>query len=85
MTVRIDLNLSLDGIVMPANQSPVNPMGEDWGRLVAHYLATRTMRERVLGETSGEGTTGVDDRYAAAYFVGVGGAMSRRFACRCWC
>ncbi len=37
-------------------------MGEDWGRLVAHYLATRTMRERVLGETSGEGTTGVDDR-----------------------
>uniref|UniRef100_UPI00286A281E deaminase n=1 Tax=Salinibacterium sp. TaxID=1915057 RepID=UPI00286A281E len=72
MTVRIDLNLSLDGIVMPANQSPENPMGEDWGRLVAHYLATRTMRERVLGETSGEGTTGVDDRYAAAYFVGVG-------------
>ena len=72
MAVRIDLNVSLDGIVMPADPSPENPMGEDWGRLVAAYLATRTMRERVLGDTSGEGTTGVDDRYAAAYFEGVG-------------
>ena len=72
MAVRIDLNISLDGIAMPADQSPENPMGADWGRLVAHYLATRTMRERVLGQTTGEGTTGVDDRYAAAYFEGVG-------------
>ena len=72
MAVRIDLNLSLDGVGMPANQSAENPMGEDWGRLVAHYLATRTMRERVMGDTSGKGTTGVDDRYAAAYFEGVG-------------
>ena len=62
----------MGGIVMLANQSPANPMGEDWVRLVAHYLATKTMRDRVLGETSGEGTTGVDDRYASAYFVGIG-------------
>ena len=72
MTVRVDLNLSLDGIVMPANQTDENPMGEDWGRLVAPYAATRTFRERVLHDTSGDGTTGVDDRYAAAYFEGVG-------------
>ena len=72
MTVRVDLNLSIDGIVMPANQSAENPMGEDWGRLVAPYAATRTFRERVLHDTSGDGTTGVDDRYAAAYFEGVG-------------
>jgi dihydrofolate reductase len=72
MTVRVDLNLSLDGVAMPANQTPENPMGEDWGRLVEHYLATRTMRERVLQQTTGEGTTGVDDRYAAAYFEGIG-------------
>jgi dihydrofolate reductase len=72
MTVRIDLNISLDGVVAPANQSPENPMGEDWGRLVEHYISTRTFRERVLLETSGEGTTGVDERYAAAYFDGVG-------------
>lgn len=72
MAVRIDLNISLDGIAMPANQSAENPMGEDWGRLVAHYLATKTMHERVLGDTSGAGTTGMDDRYATAYFEGVG-------------
>jgi dihydrofolate reductase len=72
MTVRIDLNLSLDGVAMPVGQTPENPMGEDWGRLVANYVATRTFRERVLQETTGEGTTGVDDRYAVAYFDGVG-------------
>lgn len=71
MAVRIDLNISLDGVGAPADQSPENPMGADWGRIVAAYTATRTFRERVLHETAGEGTTGVDDRYAAAYFEGV--------------
>lgn len=72
MAVRVDLNVSLDGVAAPANQSPKNPMGEDWGRLVRHYVATRTMRERVLRDGTGAGTTGVDDRYAAEYFDGVG-------------
>lgn len=72
MVVRLDLNVSLDGVAMPADPSPENPMGEDWGRLVADYAATRTFRERVLHDTSGEGTTGVDDRYASAYFEEVG-------------
>jgi dihydrofolate reductase len=72
MTVRIDLNLSLDGVAMPTDQTPENPMGEDWGRLVAHYVATKTFRERVLHDMTGEGTTGVDDRYAEAYFEDVG-------------
>lgn len=70
--VRIDLNLSLDGVASPAGKTPENPMGEDWQRLTAAYAATRTFRERVLGDTSGGGTTGVDDSYAAAYFEGVG-------------
>ena len=69
--VRIDLNISLDGYAA-GDQTPENPMGEDWGRLVAAYVATRTFRERVLGDTSGTGTTGVDDAFAAAYFEGVG-------------
>ena len=47
-------------------------MGQDWNRLVAAYAATRTFRERVFGDTSGAGTTGVDDKYAAAYFEGIG-------------
>ncbi|PJJ73327.1 dihydrofolate reductase [Diaminobutyricimonas aerilata] len=72
MAVRIDLNISLDGVAMPAGQSPEHPMGEEWGKIVAHYAATRTFRRRVLHDPSGEGTTGVDDRYAAAYFHGVG-------------
>jgi len=70
--VRIDLNISLDGVASPSDPTPENPMGADWGPLTAAYGATRTFRERVLGDTSGTGTTGVDDSYAAAYFVGVG-------------
>jgi dihydrofolate reductase len=69
--VRIDLNISLDGY-SANDQSPENPMGEDWARLTTAYVATRTFRERVLGDNSGTGTTGMDDAYAAAYFEGVG-------------
>lgn len=76
MAVRVDLNISLDGVAAPADISPENPMGADWGLLVADYTATRTFRERVFGDTSGEGTTGVDDRYAAAYFEGVGAEVT---------
>jgi dihydrofolate reductase len=72
MTVRIDLNISLDGIAMPSGQSAENPMGEDWGALTDDYAATKTFRERVLHDLSGAGTTGLDDRYAAGYFQGIG-------------
>jgi dihydrofolate reductase len=47
-------------------------MGEGWDRLTSAYVATRTFQQRVLGDTTGAGTTGVDDTYAAAYFEGVG-------------
>jgi hypothetical protein len=66
MAVRIDLNLSLDGVVAPDNPSSDNPMGADWGRLVEVYMGTKTFRQRVLHGTTGEGTTGIDDRYATA-------------------
>ncbi|WP_219817004.1 dihydrofolate reductase family protein [Arthrobacter sp. GMC3] len=72
MTVRVDLNISLDGFATTTDATPENPFGDDWGRLVAAYTATRTFRERVLHDTSGEGTTGVDDKYATAYFEGIG-------------
>ena len=72
MAVRVDLNISLDGYATTTDQTPENPFGEDWGRLVSAYVATRTFRDRVLHDTSGEGTTGVDDRYAEAYFDEVG-------------
>ena len=46
--------------------------GPDWARLTDAYTATRTFRARVLHDTSGEGTTGVDDQFAQAYFAEVG-------------
>lgn len=72
MAVRVDLNISLDGFATTTDQTPEDPFGQDWGRLVDAYAATRTFRERVLHDTSGEGTTGVDDRHARAYFEGIG-------------
>lgn len=72
MAVRVDLNISLDGYATTTDQTPENPFGQDWGRLVGPYAATRTFRERVLLETGGEGTTGVDDQYAQAYFDQIG-------------
>ena len=72
MAVRVDLNISLDGFATTTDQTPENPFGDDWGRLVGAYAATRTFRERVLHDTSGGGTAGVDDRYARAYFADIG-------------
>ncbi len=69
--VRIDLFTSLDGRTS-TGPTPDNPMGDDWGRLTEAYSATRTFHERVLGDTSGAGTTGLDDAYAAAQSQGVG-------------
>ena len=72
MVVRVDLNISLDGFATTTDQTPEKPFGEDWGRLVGPYTATRTFRERVLHETTGAGSTGVDDKYATGYFADVG-------------
>jgi len=72
MAVRVDLMISLDGFATTTDQTPDNPFGQDWSRLVANYAATRTFRERVLHDTSGEGTTGIDDRYAQDYFDNIG-------------
>lgn len=69
--VRVDLNISLDGFATTTDQTPENPFGEDWGRLTAAYVATRTMQERVFGNIGG-GSTGVDEDFAAAYFEGIG-------------
>ena len=72
MAVRVDLNISLDGFATTTDQTSENPFGEDWPRLTSAYTSTRTFRERVLHDTSGEGTTGVDDKYAVAYFDELG-------------
>lgn len=68
----MDLFLSLDGFAATTEPTPTSPMGEDWDRLTAAYVATRTFRKVAFGDDSGAGTTGVDDRYARAFFDGVG-------------
>lgn len=72
MDVRVDLNISLDGFATTTDQTPENPFGDDWPRLVEAYVGTRTFRERVLGDATGAGTTGIDDTYAKRYFAEVG-------------
>lgn len=72
MAVRVDLNISLDGFATTTDQTAEDPFGRDWSRLVAAYADTRTVRERVFKDTSGAGTTGVDDQYARAYFTNIG-------------
>jgi len=72
MAVRVDLNISLDGFATTTDQTPENPFGDDWGRLTKAYVSTRTFRERVMHDASGQGTTGVDDEYGRAYFAGIG-------------
>ena len=69
--VRMDLFVSLDGYT-PAGETGDSPMGVGWDRVTANYTATRTFRAKIFGDTSGAGTTGVDDAYAAAFFDGVG-------------
>ncbi|WP_439592752.1 dihydrofolate reductase family protein [Microbacterium sp.] len=70
--VRIDLFASLDGYTAAPDASSDNPMGEDWGALTATYAATRTFRQKVFGDTTGAGTTGIDDAFAVSFFEGVG-------------
>lgn len=70
--VRVDLMISLDGYATTTDQTPEKPFGEDWERLTAAYAATRTFRERVLGDTTGGGATGIDDEFAIGYFEGIG-------------
>ncbi len=72
MAVRVDLLVSLDGFATTTDQTPENPFGPDWSRLVGAYVATRTFRERVLKDTSGKGTTGIDDEYAKDYIANIG-------------
>jgi len=53
MTVRADLNISLDGFATTTDQTPENPFGEDWGRLVAAYVATRTFIDTIRPKLNG--------------------------------
>jgi dihydrofolate reductase len=68
----MDIFASLDGYTAAIDPTPDNPMGEDWNRLTAAYVGTRTFRGKIFGETTGQGTTGVDDSFASTFFDGIG-------------
>lgn len=70
--VRMSLFISLDGYASTTGSSPENPMGVDWERLTVAYSKTRTFRRLVFGDTSGAGTGGLDDYYAAENVKGIG-------------
>ena len=39
MGVRVDLNVSLDGDATTEGGTPDNPLGDDWSKLTAAYVA----------------------------------------------
>ncbi len=69
--VRMDLFVSLDGYT-PSGNTDDSPMGVGWDQVTQNYTGTRTFRAKIFGDTTGAGTTGLDDSYAAAFFEGVG-------------
>lgn len=54
MAIRVDLMISLDGFATTTDQTPENPFGEDWPRLVGAYVATRTFRGRKRPDLTGK-------------------------------
>ena len=69
--VRIDaFAVSLDGYGAGPDQSLDNPLGRGGEGLHQWFFPTRTFQRMVAGKE--DGTTGVDDRIAAASLTGVG-------------
>jgi dihydrofolate reductase len=65
-------SVSLDGFGAGPKQSLEHPMGQDAMPLHDWAFATRTFRQRVLGEGADAGATGVDDDFLARSFQNVG-------------
>jgi dihydrofolate reductase len=69
--VRVEgFTISLDGYGAGPNQSLQQPLGEGGSELHQWLLPTRTFQRALLGQD--EGTTGVDDTFAARGFQNVG-------------
>lgn len=69
--VRVEgFTISLDGYGAGPNQSLNQPLGEGGPELHQWLLSTRTFQRALFGKE--DGTTGVDDRFAARGFDNVG-------------
>jgi dihydrofolate reductase len=62
--------ISLDGYGAGPNQSLADPLGEKGKLLHDWFLPTRTFQTMVLGKA--DGTTGLDEDFAARSFVNIG-------------
>jgi dihydrofolate reductase len=69
-----NLAVSLDGFAAGEGQSLETPFGHAGGRLMRWFFPTRTFAAMTSHEAEavGEGTTGVDDAFAAASQPGIG-------------
>ena len=71
--VRIDaFAVSLDGYSAGPGQSLENPLGRGGEGLHQWFFPTRTFQRMVMGKEGAGGTTGADDRIAAASLQGMG-------------
>jgi dihydrofolate reductase len=62
--------LSLDGFGAGPDQDLEHPLGVGGEAIMGWAFPTRTMQQRVFGQS--EGTTGIDDRFAARGFENIG-------------
>jgi dihydrofolate reductase len=62
--------ISLDGFGAGPNQTLKKPLGEGGEALHGWFVPTRTFQQMVLGKE--DGTTGVDDDFAARSFTNIG-------------
>lgn len=64
--------VSADGFGAGPGQSPAHPLGVGGEGLMRWFFPTRTFRRVVGGSDGADGTTGVDDGFAARSFDAVG-------------
>jgi len=73
-----NIAVSLDGFATGEGQSFEAPFGHAGGRLMEWFLPTRTFVSLTGHDSDGEGTTGVDDTFAAAAWDGIGAEIMGR-------
>ena len=64
--------ISIDGFGAGPRQSLEHPLGVGGEQLHEWFFPTRTFRKMVGGDTTGSGSTGIDDRFAERSFDNLG-------------
>ncbi|WP_295855204.1 hypothetical protein [uncultured Microbacterium sp.] len=90
MAVRVDLNISLDGVAMPGDPTAEHPRGEDWGRSLAEVRgAARVELHSLRDDPDGRGRWGdeppfevpvIDEDHTVTSEVAASGVVHVTFA-----